>query len=85
MKREEDSEDEVWCSHLKVVVRARPLAANEGKEPLFAVSENKLVTLFDCSLPKPEEAFRINRTKEKTFELPPTNTSIFHPAAKANK
>ena len=71
MKRDEDSDDETSSSHLKVVVRARPLATNEGKEPLFTVSNGKLVHLLDPSItqPIPEEAFRINRTKERTFEF----------------
>lgn len=53
MKREDDSDEEDSCSHLKVVVRARPLSDNEGKEPLFTVSENKLVHLSDPAIQYP--------------------------------
>ncbi len=71
MKRDEESEDDETISHLKVVVRVRPLAANEGRDLLCKVSENKLVKILDptMSFNIPEEAFRINRTKERSFEF----------------
>jgi kinesin family protein 18/19 len=59
-------------SNILVAVRARPLSRKERETDPFEVLEildGKVVILLDPSTdaPKPEEAFRINRTKEKQY------------------
>jgi kinesin family protein 18/19 len=59
-------------SNILVAVRARPLSRKERETDPFEVLEildGKVVIMLDPSTdaPKPEEAFRINRTKEKQY------------------
>jgi len=59
-------------SNILVAVRARPLSKKEKESDSFEVVEileGKVVILLDPNLdaPKPEEAFRVNRTKEKQY------------------
>lgn len=59
-------------SNILVAVRTRPLSKKEREIDSFEIIEildGKVVVLLDPSLdaPKPEEAFRVNRTKEKQY------------------
>lgn len=59
-------------SNILVAVRARPLSNKEAETDSFEVLEildDKVVVLLDpgTNAPKPEEAFRINRSKEKQY------------------
>jgi kinesin family protein 18/19 len=59
-------------SNILVAVRARPLSKKEREvdsSEVFEILEGKVVVLLDpdSNAPRPEEAFRVNRTKEKQY------------------
>jgi hypothetical protein len=56
-------------SNIMVCVRVRPFTSSERGTNLITISNRQVITLHDptAGFNIPEEAFRINRTKEKTY------------------